>query len=137
MALMKHWIRWSGALVYTALLTLLLVQSSGHPVVGPAAPPGKASPARELLLTSGHIIGFSLLVVIWWWTLRHAWGERRALLMSLVISFLLGITTEIAQTLVPDRSSSWDDLAVNVLVSLAAALLIVRWRRRFTPSKTN
>jgi VanZ family protein len=130
MARMKLWIRSSAALAYTALLTLLLVQSSGHPVVGPAAPLGKPSPARELLLTSGHIIGFSLLVVIWWWTLRRTWGEHRALLVSLAISFILGVITEIAQTLVPDRSSSWDDLAVNVLVSLAAALLIVRWRKR-------
>jgi VanZ family protein len=130
MARMKQGIRSSAALAYTALLTLLLVQSSGHPVVGPAAPPGKPSPQRELLLTSGHIIGFSLLVVIWWWALRRGWGERRALLVSLAISFLLGVVTEIAQTLVPDRSSSWDDLAVNVLVSLAAALLIVRWRKR-------
>jgi VanZ family protein len=130
MARMKQWIRSSAALAYTALLTLLLVQSSGHPVVGPAAPPGKPSVERELLLTSGHIVGFSLLVIIWWWALRRAWGERRALVVSLAISFILGVVTEVAQTLVPDRSSSWDDLAVNVLVSLAAALLIVRWRKR-------
>jgi VanZ family protein len=122
-----HWlpqnslIRQGIALAYTTLLTVVLLQSSSQPYIGPAAPPGPPDPARELLLTTGHIIGFALLVVLWWWTLAPS---SRALLLAVLIALLLGTLTEVLQNLVPDRSASLFDLATNYVVTLAAAWFI-------------
>lgn len=121
-------------LAYTTLLTVMLLQSSSHPYVGPAAPPGAPDPGRELLLTSGHIIGFSLLVLFWWWTLSPS---PRALVLTVVIALLLGTITEILQSLVPDRSASLFDLATNYVVTLAAAWIIHTYQNRATRSQAH
>ena len=118
-------LRQIAALAYTALLTLLLLQSSGRPVIGQAAPPGPPDMARETLLTCGHIIGFSLLVLLWWWVFSAiSTSSHHALVLTIVIALVLGCLTELLQTLVPDRSASWSDLAVNILVTLGAAWLV-------------
>jgi VanZ family protein len=130
-----HWlpqnplVRQVIALAYTALLTLVLLQSSSHPYVGPAAPPGAPDPGREILLTAGHIIGFTLLVFLWWWGLSPA---PRALLIAVLVALLLGTITEILQNLVPDRSASLFDLATNYIVTLAAAWIIHTYHLRPT-----
>lgn len=105
------------ALAWTALVTLVLVQSSSQPVVGPAAPPGPPTLEREILLTSGHAVAFSILTFLWWWALY-------ALTPAVLISLTVGIATEWAQTLVPDRSASLFDIATNTLVIGLTAWLI-------------
>jgi len=102
------------ALAWTALVTLVLVQSSSQPVVGPAAPPGPPTLEREILLTSGHIVAFSILTFLWWWALLTI--SPRPLLHAILIGLALGIVTEWAQTLVPDRSASLFDMATNIVV---------------------
>jgi VanZ family protein len=125
--LKSHWlpqnplVRQIIVLAYTAVLTIVLLQSSRQPYVGPAAPPGAPDPGREFLLISGHIIGFTILVLLWWWVLSP-WP--RALLIAVLIALLLGTITEILQSLVPDRSSSWFDLVTNYVVTLAVAWII-------------
>lgn len=109
------------ALAYTALLTLMLLQSSSNPYIGPAAPPGPPDPVRELLLTIAHIIGFALLVAIWW---KAFAPSSRPLLLAVLIALTLGIVTELLQNFVPDRSASLFDLLTNVVVTLATAWLI-------------
>jgi VanZ family protein len=115
------------ALAYSALLTLVLLQSSSQPYIGPAAPPGPPDPARELLLTIAHIIGFSILVAVWW---KAFDPSPRALLMAALIALALGIVTELLQNFVPDRSASLFDLATNIVVTLATALLISVYQKR-------
>ena len=117
----NSFVRQAVALAYTALLTVMLLQSSSHPYVGPAAPPGAPDPTRELLLTSAHIIGFALLVILWW---KAFAPSPRALLMSVLVALILGVVTELLQNFVPDRSASLFDLATNIVVTLATALLI-------------
>lgn len=120
--------RWVIALAWTALAVVLLVQPSGQPVIGPAAPPGPPSLRRELLLTTGHVVMFATLTVVWWWALRRS--VRWALSGAVLIALALGFATELAQTLVPDRNASLYDLAVNTLVTLATALAIRAWQQR-------
>jgi VanZ family protein len=117
-------VRQVTALAYTALLTLILLQSSSQPIVGPAAPPGDPDPAREIILTTGHIVGFVLLVLVWWWAFVSHSGSRRALFISAIIALVLSVMTELLQTLVPDRSASLFDLIVNTLVTLATVWMI-------------
>jgi VanZ family protein len=122
----NRFVRQIIALAYATLLTVMLLQSSSHPYVGPAAPPGAPDPGREVLLTSGHIIGFSLLVLLWWWALMPA---PRALVAAVLIGLLLGTLTEILQNLVPDRSASLFDLVTNYVVTLGAAWVIHTWKK--------
>jgi VanZ family protein len=114
------------ALAWTALVTLVLVQSSSQPVVGPAAPPGPPTPEREILLTCGHIIAFSILTVLWWWALTP--HSPHALIQAVIVGLILGLVTEWAQTLVPDRSASLFDIATNTLVTGLTAWTIRRIR---------
>lgn len=117
------WLRWVIAIVYTALLTLLLLQSSAQPVVGPVAPKDQ-NLLWEILLTLGHIIGFGLLVILVWSALLTAAPFRRALITAVIFSCALGLVTEVLQSLVPDRSVSLFDLAVNWMVSMGVGRYI-------------
>ncbi len=119
-------LRWMIAIGYTALITLVLEQSSAQPVVGPAAP--KAfDPVWDAALTGCHIIGFGLLVMLLWSALNKPGHWRWALIVTVVFAVIFGFVTEVVQTLVPDRSSSWSDLLVNWGVSLAVGYWI--WYR--------
>ncbi|MFN8449262.1 MAG: VanZ family protein [Anaerolineae bacterium] len=121
---------------WLALVTVTLLQSSAHPVVGPPAPPGHPDAARELFLTAGHVVAFSVMTALLWWALRPA---RHALLVGVVFCVVYGAATELLQTLVRDRGASLDDFAVDCLVSGITALAIY-WRasipsHRLTPSR--
>jgi VanZ family protein len=118
------------ALVWVALITVLLLQSSENPLLGPAAPPGDPPLWREVLLAVGHVVAFSGLVALLWWALVVNASFRRALTIALVISLALGLVTEMGQALVPDRSALVVDLIVNWLSSINAALLLLLWRCR-------
>jgi VanZ family protein len=118
-------LRWAYALGWTALALVTLLQSSNQPVIGPAAPPGPPPLERELLLAVGHIVAFSILTALWWWALSASMNTRAALVLAVLIALTIGTLTEIAQASVPDRSASWEDLAVNWLVTIVTA-----WRIR-------
>ena len=115
-------------LAWVAFMTVTLLQSSGRPIVGPPAPPGPPSDSRELFLTTGHIIGFTIMLVLLWWALRPA---PRALSVALITCWVFGAVTELLQRLVPDRESAFGDFFVDCLVSAVAALLIYS-RGRFS-----
>jgi VanZ family protein len=114
------------AVGYAAALTLVLVQSSSHPVVGAPAPPGPPDLGREILLTSGHLVGFGLLTVLWAWTFRATLSRRRAVVLAVLIALALGVVTESAQSLVIDRSASVIDLLANAVAVVVAAWWVER-----------
>lgn len=116
------------AILYTAVLTLLLVQSSAHPVIGPVAP-REFNLAWEILLTLAHVVGFALLVIVQWGALASGGAHRWALIVTVLFSCLLGLSTELFQSIVPDRSASLFDLAVNWGITLLVARQITVRRR--------
>ena len=73
---------------WMVLLSVLLLQSSGKPVVGAPAPPGPPSDSRELFLTCGHIGGFGIMLVLLWWALQPA---RRALIVAFITCCVYGL----------------------------------------------
>lgn len=123
-------LRWFYALSWTALVALLLLQSSSQPVIGPPAPPGEPPLEREILLTIGHVVAFSALVALWWWALLPGQGFVPALIIALLLGLILGTFTELAQAAVPDRSTSWFDLMVNWFTVAITAWRIHRMRAR-------
>lgn len=116
------------ALVFTVVATVLLVQSSSQPVIGPAAPSGPPDLKREIELTAGHIGVFSTLVSLWWWALLPNLPTRRALFVAVGFALIYGLITEMAQSLVPDRQVSLFDIAVNWTTTLLTAAVLVRRR---------
>ena len=114
------------ALAYSAFVTLVLLQSSAQPVVGPAAPPGMPSFEREIALMLGHLVAFSLLTWVWVWAFHPRLSLKRALLLAVVIGLTLGFVTEAAQAFVPDRGASWFDVLTNTLAVLGMAAFIYR-----------
>ncbi|MBZ0285451.1 MAG: VanZ family protein [Anaerolineae bacterium] len=125
---LPHWVRAIGAVAYAALLTLVLLQSSSQPVVGPVAPK-EFNLAWEILLTTGHIVGFSLLVVTIWWGLCPPAPLPWTLIAAVLFACVLGLTTEVLQSIVPDRSASLFDLGVNWSAALLTAYRIYRHHR--------
>lgn len=114
-------------ILYTALLTIGLVQSSAHPIIGPSAPEDYNF-FWDMLLTTGHVIGFGLLVVLLWWALSASASASRlwSLLVAMGFALLLGIVTESLQNLVPDRSASLFDLLCDWGVVLGVAWVLYR-----------
>ena len=126
-------LRWGCALLWTTLTLVALLQSSGKPVLGPPAPPGPPSPEREFLLTLGHVVVFTGLTALWWWAFSVHLPGHTALMMAVFLALCLGISTEIAQTAIPDRSASWADLSVNFLATAVTAWQIQRRTSRAVP----
>ncbi len=112
------------ALAYSAFMTLVLVQPSARPVVGPPAPPGPPTLEREILLTTGHIIAFAVLTALWTWTFAPRVPLRRSLLLAVVIGLSLGLVTELVQNAVPGRGASVLDITANSLATLGTAWFI-------------
>lgn len=127
------------ALSFTLLATVMLVQSSSKPIVGPPAPPGNSDLKREIVLTIGHIVTFTTLVGLWWWAFLPNLPSHRALFVAVGFALIYGVITELAQTAVPDREVSLYDVVVNwCSTAFAAAFIIHRQRRaEIVPFKTS
>jgi VanZ family protein len=117
-------IRWALTYTWTASSTVLLVQSSNQPILGPPAPPGAPDAGRELMLFLGHIGVFSILVFLFWWSLRLTVSRERSLLMATGFALAFGIVTELVQVYSINRSASVVDLLTNVMVTIVTAGVI-------------
>ena len=128
--------RFVYAVMWTTWAMVLLLQSSEEPVVGPPAPPGDPNPGRELLLHAGHAVVFVGMMILWWWVFCVVSPHKRALIIALTAVLVIGGITEGFQWLVPSREPSLDDLAMNWLTTIAAALGIQsRFNKLTRPQK--
>lgn len=116
------------AIVYLAVLTLILLQSSAHPYLGPSAPP-EFNLAWEMLMTASHLTCFGLLVLVIWSALITVTTSNRALVVAVIFACSLGLVTELLQMLVPDRGASLFDLACDWGVAFLVAYAIHRRMR--------
>jgi VanZ family protein len=123
--------RLAYAVIWTALATLLLLQSSVEPVIGPAASPGELTLTGELLMFTGHAVVFTGMTALWWWAFATASPPHRALAITVIAMLAMGTLTEMLQTFSNSRNPSLDDLSVNWLMTIATALFIqLRMQRR-------
>jgi VanZ family protein len=116
------------AISYIVLLTLVLLQSSARPILGPSAPP-EFNLGWEVLMTTAHLTGFGLLVLIIWSAMTTVTSTNRALVVAFLFACSLGLVTELLQTLVPDRGASLFDLACDCGIAFTVAYLIRRQMR--------
>jgi len=118
-------VRWLIAPILTALLVVLLVQPGDQPIINTGIQEGPPSLERNLFFISGHIVLFTLLVMLWRWTLAPRFIPASALLLATLIALVIGASTEFAQAFVPGRGSTWIDLLANG-IGIVLALVAVR-----------
>lgn len=120
--------RWSLAIFWTLLLTLLLLQPEAEPLIDLGLPGGQ-SLWREILFSALHLLAFALTCALWFWTLSGAFPYRASLLAAVAIALALGISTEALQSLTLDRHASMIDFLANSGgVLIAARVLDQRYR---------
>lgn len=122
-----------AALALTTLTTVVLLQPSTRPLIGPPAPIGAPTLAREIALTAGHIAAFSSLVAVWTWALAARLPLTRAVVIAVAGALVYSPLTEWGQSFVPDRSASLYDLAVNAVTALATGWIINRLAHSYAP----
>lgn len=118
--------RWSLAIGWTLLLTLLLLQPEAEPLIDLGLPGGQ-SLWREILFSALHLLAFALTCVLWFWTLRSVLPPRKSLLVAATIALALGMITEGLQSLTLDRHTSVIDFLANIGGVLIAGCMI--WLR--------
>lgn len=127
-----HWyFRAVPALIWTAFMTIGLLQPSKEPLIG-TPPPDNYAWTYEVFLTTMHFIIFSGFTILWTWTLSAVMPAPRALRLTIAAAIAFGLSTELLQDMVPDRGFSWPDIAVNTFAALTGAWLTQRfgWRQR-------
>lgn len=120
------------ALAYTAFMTVVLIQPSADPIIGPPAPPGAPTLEREILLLTGHLVAFAVLTLLWTYTFYATIPLERAVLLAVAIGLAMGILTEMVQSIVPGRGASVFDVAANWFATLTTAWAIRRYATKLT-----
>jgi VanZ family protein len=73
----------------------------------------------------GHITGYTLLTLLWAWTLRGV--VRRPVLVAVSIALAYACTDEFHQTFVSGRNGTPVDVGIDAIgMAIAAALIRVR-----------
>jgi VanZ family protein len=115
-------VRWSGSLAWTALaLYLMLAPGNNRQVDGLS----KSAGGSDITDALGHVVIFSILALLWYWALLGRHPKRNALATAIGFSLGLGISTELAQTIIAERGASWLDLSANSLGIVIAVVCIV------------
>jgi VanZ family protein len=122
--------RWMVTSLVTALLVVLLLQPGERAVTDTGIMAGPPSLARDLFFITGHIVWFTLLVVLWRWTLITRFHPLSALLLAVLIAFILGTSTEFAQRLIPGRGATLEDWLSNVAGMLIGVGAVRCYERR-------
>lgn len=113
-----RWLRWLAAFGWTLFLLGYLLQQPGTPAVEVVAPQASPDWQREIVFTIGHILGFGVLFVLWFWVFP---GKRLA---AAGITFSVGVFGEYLQSRLPERNASVYDIIINLIgICLAAWIL--------------
>ena len=75
---------------------------------------------------SGHVLGYGLLALAYWYDLRF---DRRRVWLALLLVVFYAFTDELHQSLVPGRHPSWVDVLGFDGGGAAIALGFVNWWR--------
>ncbi len=122
------WLRWLPMLAMMALIFVLSSQSGLKVSEDPAVD----KPFR----VTGHLLAYALLAAATF--VGSSWGRRptwRDAALALAVSLLYGLSDELHQSFVPDRTGRLDDVATDLLgaivgTSLAWLGLLLAARRR-------
>jgi VanZ family protein len=122
-------VRWSAALLWTALVCALMLLPGRGTVVEDTS---RAAGGTDLTDAIGHVILFGILAGLWWGALAPRRGWSAALRIALGVALVLGLLAEAGQSLMPDRGVSLLDFLANELGAVVAAGCVIYGRARET-----
>jgi len=129
-------IRWMVLIAWMGVFLIYLLQSEAHPVLSTGIPPGPYSPERDAFFSSVHLMAYIVTTLLWVWTLITMLPFTRALITTFIIVISMGFSTEVLQTLTPDRHFQLIDLAANssgLMIGLIAFAGVYRWYHQPQP----
>lgn len=126
--LQNRLIRWSVTILWTVFISILLVQPEKQPLIDIGIQPAPITLEREILFTTLHLIAFAITCVLWFWAWFGHLNLSKSLILAIVISIILGTTTEYLQIYSPDRYPSLIDYLANCLGASLAGYVI--WRKQ-------
>src|SRR5258707_956080 len=98
------------ALFWTALVAILTLLPGNSTVIEDTH---RAFGGTDLSDAMGHVVLFGFLTMSYYWLLRLRFSPGKALIIATMVTFALGVTTELAQMLVPERGPSSFDVAAD------------------------
>jgi VanZ family protein len=84
------------------------------------------SELNHIVRVAGHILSYALLMAFWLRACRWQWPMHpiRAILLSLVMTCLVGVLDEARQSLYPSRTGKSSDLLLDMSGALIAVLVL-------------
>lgn len=84
------------------------------------------SELNHIVRVAGHIIAYALLMAFWLRACRWQWPMYpiRAILLSLILTCLVGFLDEVRQSLYPSRTGKFSDVLLDMGGALIAALVL-------------
>jgi VanZ family protein len=83
-------------------------------------------PTDLFVKKGGHMLGYGLLALAYWYGLRF---EKRSWWLALLLAVVYAFSDEFHQSFVPGRHPSWVDALVIDGSGASIALALVYWRR--------
>ena len=124
---MMRGLRWLLTAGWTALTLYLMLSPGGKSTIIERLS-GLAG-GTDLAEASGHLVLFGILAVLWYASLTELVSVRWAMFLASLVALLLGVGTELGQSVTEGRGASLFDLVTDG-VGISIALGLTRWRSR-------
>ncbi len=108
-------VRGSLAIIWTIILTVLLLQPENQPIIPTGVQPAPPSLQREILFSTMHLLTFAITAWIWCFALNMSTDSKLKLAIILVSLLAYGLSVEYLQTGVPGRTAQWWDMLANCI----------------------
>ena len=118
-------VRWLVTCIWTGITLFLMLSPADD--MSLAKQLSILAGGTEITDAIGHFVLFSVLTLMWYWTLIGRSSYLRARSTAALVALALGIGCELAQVFVPQRGASLLDLSADVLSVLFALWLIHLW----------
>jgi VanZ family protein len=105
--------RWGITLIWTAFLTVLLLQPEVQQIIPTGIPPAPPTLEREIFFTIAHLAFFGLTAVLWSFALSKDLPLPMTLLIAALFLLSYGFVSELAQGNVAGRSPQIGDMLAN------------------------
>ena len=124
---MMRGLRWLLTAGWTALTLYLMLSSGGESTIIERL--SELAGGTDLAEASGHLALFGILAVLWYASLTELVSVRWAMFLASLVALLLGVGTELGQSVTEGRGASLFDLVTDG-VGISIALGLTRWRSR-------
>lgn len=125
-------VRLAAALGVTALIAVFMLMPGDDSAAGRLSDLFGGTDITDAI---GHIGAYFIATAAWYSYFELGRPQREALLRAAILTLIVGIVVETAQSLVPDRGTQLIDYAANMLgVGLFALVVNLRQRRDQVPT---